>query len=444
MNFEISPKFFNPVYKPYLTDQTPLQIFFGGAGSGKSKFISQRVVLDMLAGRNYLVVMKEKTNIRDAVYSEILKSIHEFKLTKYFDCNTSPTQITCLLGGAQCLFRGLDDPEKLKSITVRNGVITDIWVEEATSVYEADIGQLDKRLRGESKHVKRMTLSFNPISDQHWLYKKHFKGVFTDNMREHRTDDILIVKTTHVDNQFLTEQDHKKLENEKDPYLHAVYTLGNFGSADIEGRVFTGFGDHCVVDNIVPTDYMYVFGGYDRGFSHRAGISIVGITYRLEYHVLISTGYDQVPFISPSQGFSILEEIKTYQKQFNCHGWYVSHEISEQISLLRKEGIPARSWLSGFADSKKLNDVIGDERSRTNQRLEFLNILMRESKLKIKSSEIELIEEIKYLLFKKLPDGGYNRNEVMRINDDVVDSLSFACGGYDLIRKQVLRELSKG
>lgn len=72
------------------------------------------------------------------------------------------------------MFAGLDDVEKIKSITPARGVFTDIWMEEATECGYGDYKQLDKRLRGRSKFQKRFTLSFNPVYQTHWIYTEFF------------------------------------------------------------------------------------------------------------------------------------------------------------------------------------------------------------------------------------------------------------------------------
>ena len=80
--------------------------------------------------------------------------------------------ITCNINDMQILFCGLDDVEKIKSITPKKSVIT-FGLKRQPNVYN-DIKQLDKRLRGRSKVVKRLTLSFNPILKDHWLYNNYF------------------------------------------------------------------------------------------------------------------------------------------------------------------------------------------------------------------------------------------------------------------------------
>ena len=76
--------------------------------------------------------------------------------------------------GAQIVFAGLDDVEKIKSITPAKGVFTDIWMEEATECDYGDYKQLDKRLRGRSGFKKRFILSFNPVYLTHWIYVEFF------------------------------------------------------------------------------------------------------------------------------------------------------------------------------------------------------------------------------------------------------------------------------
>ena len=128
-------------------------------------------------------------------------------------------RIICKLTGNEVAFAGLDDVEKIKSITFSNGELTDIWVEEATECQESDINQLKVRLRG-GKTKKQIVLSFNPINIQHWI-KKHFidSGLAT------------VCFSTYKDNKFLTDDDRKALEDLQfiDEYTYEVYCLGKWG-----------------------------------------------------------------------------------------------------------------------------------------------------------------------------------------------------------------------
>jgi phage terminase large subunit len=227
---EIEPNWeqINKVYRKYIGKETRVQIFFGGASSGKSFFIAQRAVLDTLDGRNTLVLRNVARTIRGSCWNEVVKAINSSGAKQYFSISKTEMLITCSLHESQILFAGLDDVEKIKSITPAKGVLTDIWIEEATEIARDDYKQLEKRLRGESIHPKRITLSFNPIYKEHWLYTEFFKD-WDESKTVYKDDGLSILKTTYLDNRFLTQGDIDALENEKDEYYRQVYTLGNFG-----------------------------------------------------------------------------------------------------------------------------------------------------------------------------------------------------------------------
>lgn len=258
IEYVISPKKFNEAYLPYLDNNTPMQIYFGGSASGKSYFLAQRTILDVVTKkRNYLICRKTARTIKRSVFNELTKAISNFKMESLFSLNKADNSLTCI-NGCQILSAGLDDTEKIKSITPSRGVITDIWIEEATETEYEDIQQLKKRLRGESNLTKRLIMSFNPIYQTHWLYKEYF-GNFSGTY--YNNDDMMILKTTYKDNHFLTEQDIFNMENEKDEYYYNVYTLGNWG---VVGRtIFKNF-------KVEPFDYSSFdnyYNGLDFGFA---------------------------------------------------------------------------------------------------------------------------------------------------------------------------------
>lgn len=222
---------FNAVYLPYLDCMARTQIYYGGSASGKSVFLAQRAVVDILAGgRNYLVCRAVARTIKGSVFNEIEKVIVTWGLSAEFSINQTDRAITCR-NGYQILFVGLDDTEKIKSITPRKGAITDIWVEEATEVQPDDLKQLYKRQRGGSDRApKRLTLSFNPILRSHHIYQTYFAPLaWADDQVSYDSPDLSILKTWYIHNRFLTAGDIADLENEGDEYFRNVYTLGNWG-----------------------------------------------------------------------------------------------------------------------------------------------------------------------------------------------------------------------
>lgn len=230
MEIDIHDDVFNPVYVPLLNNQSRVQIVFGGSSSGKSKALAQRVIFQLLqGGHNFLICRQAKISLRGSVIVEVTKVIHEWGLEKLFNVNKTDGTITCI-NDYQVVFSGLDDVEKLKSIAFKKGVLTDIWVEEATETEYKSVKQLMKRQRGLSDVRKTLTLSFNPIVQSHWIYRQYFTALnWADDQREFYSDRLSILKTTYKDNRFLTQEDIDDLENEDDKYYYDVYTLGKWG-----------------------------------------------------------------------------------------------------------------------------------------------------------------------------------------------------------------------
>lgn len=168
---------------------------------------------------NILITRQTGDTNRKSTFPLMKQVINQWKLGEHFKINESDMRIKCLINGNEVAFAGLDDVEKIKSITFENGELTDIWCEEATEMLENDINQLKVRLRG-GKSKKQMILSFNPINIQHWI-----KGHFIDS------ELATVCFTTYKDNKFLTEEDKQALESFKDidEYYYEVYCLGHWG-----------------------------------------------------------------------------------------------------------------------------------------------------------------------------------------------------------------------
>ena len=220
-NIKLSKKVFNDVYIPFLDNDDRYLIFGGGGSSGKSYFIAQRTIYKMLKNKrcNVLITRQTGDTNRRSTFPLMKQVISQWKLTDRFKINESDMRIKCLINGNEIAFAGLDDVEKIKSITFENGELTDIWCEEATEMSESDINQLKVRLRG-GKSKKQMVLSFNPINIQHWI-----KGHFIDSGL------ATVCWTTYKDNKFLSEDDKQALEAFKDidEYYYEVYCLGHWG-----------------------------------------------------------------------------------------------------------------------------------------------------------------------------------------------------------------------
>ena len=270
IDFSHLPAVINPAYYPLLWDTKRFNVLYGGAGSGKSVFATQRYVYRMVTkkGHNILGVCKVDKANRDSTFAQMNQTINMWGLREAFHVNASPLSITCKHNGNQMLFRGLDDPEKLKSLTFANGPLTDIWVEEASAITPNDDRQLRLRLRGYAAVPKQVTYTFNPIDAQHWL-----KGRFFDHPLA--PERATVLKTTYKDNAWLAPDDRSELEALKDEDLtyYQIYALGEWGV--IGNVVFT---------NYVIEDFAYdlanfdaVYQGQDYGFNHPFAFELVGM-----------------------------------------------------------------------------------------------------------------------------------------------------------------------
>jgi len=270
IDFSRLPESVNRAYYPFLFDTRRFNVFYGGAGSGKSFFVAQRSIYRLVVerGHNVMCVRKVDKSNRDSTFAMLNQIITQWGLQSLFAITHQPLSITCKHNGNQVLFRGLDDAEKLKSITFATGPLTDIWVEEASEITPADDHQLRLRLRGYSPVPKQVTYTFNPISALHWL-----KGRFFDRPLEAERASVL--KTTYRDNAWLADEDRAEIEALKDEDLtyYQIYALGEWG---IIGNVV--FSNYVVEDFAMDYgDFDAVYQGQDYGFNHPFAFELIGV-----------------------------------------------------------------------------------------------------------------------------------------------------------------------
>ncbi len=207
---------FNKIYLPYLHNQSRYLIIYGGAGSGKSVFAAQKILIRMLAEKKHKFLLARKTakSIRYSQYSLLKSLISSSGLGEYFECRDSDISIHCNVNGNSIISAGLDDVEKLKSIFGISG----LWIEEATELEYRDFLQLDLRLRGKSAFYKQIMFTFNPVNVHHWLNTMNLKN-------------SVKIKTTFKDNQYIDKEYESVLKNLKsqDEDFYNIYALGEWG-----------------------------------------------------------------------------------------------------------------------------------------------------------------------------------------------------------------------
>lgn len=214
-------KWILPVYWPYVRDYaTRFNVYYGGAGSGKSHFVAQKLILKCLQyKRKLLVVRKVGNTLKDSVWAMFLKLLYQMPAV-IKTINKSEYTIE-LINGSIILFKGFDDPEKIKSIEG----ITDIVVEEASELTEDDFDQLNLRLRA-ACGMLQIHLMFNPVSKANWVYKRFFENG--------TPEDTAIIHTTYKDNPYLPQEyidSLLRLERTNQAYFK-IYVLGDFATLD--------------------------------------------------------------------------------------------------------------------------------------------------------------------------------------------------------------------
>lgn len=227
------------------------RIVKGGRGSKKSYTTALWFISNMmkLKDSNLLVVRKVFDTHRGSTFAQLKTAMKRLKVSHLWKCTTSPMEMTYLPTGQKIIFRGLDDPLKITSVTVEIGYLCWAWFEEMYQVEnEDDFNKVDMSIRGAiPKHLfKQITCTFNPWSETHWLNDRFFKGgaedrnsLITKGLAIHKnTNDVLAMTTNFRANEFLDEADLNvfrtmELEN---PKRFEVEGNGNWGIC--EGTVF--------------------------------------------------------------------------------------------------------------------------------------------------------------------------------------------------------------
>ena len=216
---------FNKHIYDKLTDySTFTEIHYGGASSGKSHGVIQKVVFKSLQAWKYprkvLFLRKVGSSVYDSIFEDVKQCLDKWKLLDKCKINNSAYRIE-LPNGAQFIFKGLDNPEKIKSIKG----ISDVVMEEASEFTLDDYTQLTLRLRDKKHPNKQIYLMFNPVSKVNWVYNAFFVK---------KPKNTVIYQTTYKDNRFLdevTKENIEELANRNEAY-YKIYALGEFATLD--------------------------------------------------------------------------------------------------------------------------------------------------------------------------------------------------------------------
>ena len=257
-------------YKTFWNFKGRYRVVKGSRASKKSTTTAINLIYRIMKypKSNALVVRKTYRTLQDSCYAQLRWACDRLGVKEYFDFKLSPLEIIYKPTGQKILFRGLDDPLKVTSVTVDVGYLCFLWIEEAYEIMsESDFDMLDESIRGEvpGELFKQITLTLNPWNERHWI-----KGRFFD--REDK--DTLAITTNYLCNEWLDESDRSVFERMKinNPRRFQVAGLGNWGIA--EGLVYENFIEKSFTLNDVR-DFVTV-AGLDFGYTNDPTAFFIG------------------------------------------------------------------------------------------------------------------------------------------------------------------------
>ena len=251
----------------------------GSRASKKSKTSALWHIVNIMQhpGANALVIRKTERTLRDSCYADLKWAINRLGVSAYWKATLSPLELVYLPTKQRIIFRGLDDPLKLTSISTECGSICFVLIEEAYEITkEEDFNFIDESIRGELPDGlwKRITIILNPWSESHWIKKRFF---------DNPDDDVLAMTTTYKINEFLDEADIKLFEKMKinNPKRYNVAGLANWGIS--EGLIYEDFieEDFDISEIKKRTNAKFCFG-LDFGYVNDATALFCGIIFEQE------------------------------------------------------------------------------------------------------------------------------------------------------------------
>lgn len=389
----------NRIFKDPDQSQKRYIVMKGSAGSGKSVDTAQHYILRLMSdpGRNLLCVRKSDVTNRDSTFAELQGAIFRMfgeNYKKYWYINSSDMRLECIANHNQIFFRGVNDEkqrEKLKSIAVKRGKLTDVWIEEATELTQSDFEIIDDRLRGELPEGQfyQIRLTFNPVSSSHWI-KKHFFD---------RADpDVFTHHSTYKDNRFIDDAYYRRMEQRKevDPDGYRIYGLGEWG--EVGGLILTNY----VVEDFdtSPERFDYMVNSQDFGYNHADCIGEVGFKDGELY--LCREIYE---FEKDTGELIELADKRGFNKALTM--WCDSAE-PDRIKMWRKAGYKARG--------------VKKEPNSVRAQIDYLKL----HKIHIHPSCINTIKEIQQWKWKKNEKTNEYLDEPVNFFDDAMAMLRYS------------------
>ncbi|OUC52518.1 terminase [Eggerthia catenaformis] len=312
-------------YKKFWNFKGRYRVVKGSRASKKSKTAALWFIYNLMKydKSNLLVIRKTYRTLKDSCFTDLKWACERLKVSSLWDFKLSPLEATYKPTGQKILFRGLDDPLKITSITVEYGYLCWAWLEEAYEVMnEDDFNILDESIRGEMPDYlwKQWTITFNPWNDRHWLKKRFF---------DTHDDSILSMTTNYICNEWLDEADLALFERMKrtNPRRYQVAGLGEWGV--IEGLVYENWKEQSFkLDDVIR---FKLLGGLDFGYTQDPSAFLVifydkdnsklyiwdemykkGLSNRKIYEEIKKMNYKRIRIIADSAEPKSIDELRGY------------------------------------------------------------------------------------------------------------------------------------
>jgi len=311
------------VYKEAFLSKKRYIVIKGGSGSGKSVFITQKIISRIVSEKNLniLVIRKVASTVKNSVYQLLKDVIYNEKLEDNFIFNRSDYSIIYIPNGNRIITVGADDVNKLKSIAG----IGSVWMEEATEFLESDLEQIILRVRGKSDNLKQFYLTFNPVSEESFLKKRFFDK--TD-------DDILTLTTTYKDNPFLDKEYVEHLENlgKKNHNFYRIYSLGLWGALQTGGELVKEFNyTKHVFNNILYNPDLALHASFD--FNVLPGVSVI-ISQIINKEIIV---IDEIQLIHPNNNTRCASQEFLRRYSNHTNGLFIYGDSSGKNESSRSE-----------------------------------------------------------------------------------------------------------
>ena len=411
-------KYLGKGYNRFHHSRNFYRVVKGGRGSKKSKSTALDYIYKMLKypWANLLVVRRFSNTNKQSTYTDLKWAANRMKVSHLFKFNESLPEITVKKTGQKILFRGLDDPLKITSITVDNGLLAWLWLEEAYQVENKDkFDTLVESIRGsvdDKNFFKQITVTFNPWSERHWL-----KSAFFDE--ETRFNDVFADTTTYRDNEWLDQQDIDRYEDlwRTNPRRAAVVANGDWGVA--EGLVFENYTirDFDIVSTIKRVGE--TTAGIDFGFTHDA-TTFPRLAVDLENKELwiYAEHYEYAMTTDDIYNMIVEADMK--------NAWITADSAEQRlIAELKAKGI------SRITPSVKGAGSI-------NAGIDF----MKQFKINIHPSCVKTIEEFDTYIYKQDKDGKW-LNEPVDANNHIIDAVRYSLERYHIQRSSTREKTKK-